>query len=90
MRRHMPRWLPQVLGYALSAACLWWVLRDYPMRRLVPEIRRLDWKWVGLAVAFDLSVYVCHAWRWSLLLRPVARVPFWTHGAGHLRRLVCQ
>ena len=73
----MPHWLPQVLGYALSAACLFWVLRDYPIRRLIPEIRMLDWKWVGLAVAFDLAVYVCHGWRWLLLLRPVARVPFW-------------
>ena len=82
----MPRWLPQVLGYALSAACLVWVLRDYPIRELLPQIRMLDWKWVGLAVAFDLSVYVCHAWRWLLLLRPVARVPF-----GDMRnQAVCQ
>ena len=73
----MPRWLPQVLGYALSAACLLWVLHNYPIRELLPQIRTLDWKWVGLAVAFDLSVYVCHGWRWSLLLRPVARVPLW-------------
>ena len=73
----MPRRLPQVLGYAISAACLIWVLHNYPIRELIPEIRALDWKWVALAVAFDLLVYVCHGWRWSLLLRPVAQLPLW-------------
>ena len=28
-------------------------------------------------MAFDLLVYVCHGWRWSLLLRPVAQLPLW-------------
>jgi uncharacterized protein (TIRG00374 family) len=73
----MPRWLPQVLGYTLSGACLVWVLHNYPIRELIPQIRALDWKWVALAVCFDLSVYVCHGWRWIALLRPVARLPLW-------------
>lgn len=73
----MPRRTPQVMGYAISVICLAWVLHNYPIRELIPEIRALDWKWVFLAVAFDLSVYVCHGWRWTLLLRPVARLPLW-------------
>jgi len=73
----MPRWLPQVLGYTLSAACLLWVLHNYPIRELIPQIRGLDWSWVALGIIFDLAVYVCHGWRWSLLLRPVARVSTW-------------
>src|SRR6185312_5121040 len=36
-----------------------------------------DWKWVVLGVAADLSVYVCHGWRWNTLLGPVVRLRFW-------------
>lgn len=77
VRRRTPRWVPQVLGYTISGVCLVWVLHNYPIKELIPEIRALDWKWVALAVAFDLSVYVCHGWRWVALLRPVARLPLW-------------
>jgi hypothetical protein len=71
-------WMLQVLGYALSAACLWWVLRGYKIREeLIPSIRQLDWKWVILAVGADLSVYVAHAWRWNTLLGPVIRLSLW-------------
>jgi len=73
----MPRWLPQVLGYTVSAACLVWVLHGYPISDLIPAIRSLDWRWVLLAVAFDLSVYLVHGWRWNTVLGPVVRLRFW-------------
>jgi len=73
----MPRWVPQVLGYALSVGCLAWVLYGYPISDLVPAIRSLDWKWVVLGVAADLAVYVAHAWRWNTLLSPVVRLRPW-------------
>jgi len=73
----MPWWLPQAVGYTLSAACLWWVLRGYPLSELIPSIRALDWRWVLLGVALDLSVYVAHGYRWNTLLGPVARLRLW-------------
>lgn len=77
-RRRIPRWLPQVAGYCLSAACLIYVLHGYPIgTELLPAIRELDWKWVVLAVLADLSVYVCHGWRWNTLLNPVVRLRLW-------------
>jgi uncharacterized protein (TIRG00374 family) len=76
-RRKIPAWLPQVLGYSISAACLVWVLRGYDLRQLASDFRTLDWKWVALAVVADLLVYVCHGWRWSTLLAPVSRLSFW-------------
>jgi len=75
-RRKIPHWVPQVLGYALSAGCLVWVFRTYSMADL-RQLGTLEWKWVALGVAFDLSVYLCHAWRWILLYRPVDRLPYW-------------
>jgi uncharacterized protein (TIRG00374 family) len=76
-RRKMPSWLPQVLGYGLSVGCLIWVLNGYPLGELIPTIRSLDWRWVMVGVATDLSVYVAHAGRWNTLLGPVARLRLW-------------
>jgi uncharacterized protein (TIRG00374 family) len=76
-RRKLPSWLPQVLGYILSAACLWWVLRGYDFHQLAADFRTLDWKWILVAVIADLTVYVCHGWRWNTLLAPVSRLGFW-------------
>jgi uncharacterized protein (TIRG00374 family) len=76
-RRKIPSWAPQVLGYCISAGCLAWVLHGYPLNDLIPTIRALDFRWVGLAVAADLCVYVVHAWRWNTLLAPVIRLRIW-------------
>src|ERR1035437_1316417 len=76
-RSRIPGWLPQTLGYSLSVGCLIWVLHGYPLNELGPTLRALDYRWVGLAVAADLAVYVVHGWRWTTLLVPVARVGFW-------------
>jgi uncharacterized protein (TIRG00374 family) len=73
----MPHWVPQLFAYALSAGCLVWVFHSYPIADFIPKLRQLEWKWMALGVGLDLSVYVCHAWRWVLLFRPVARLPFW-------------
>jgi uncharacterized protein (TIRG00374 family) len=73
----MPAWVPQALGYTLSAVCLIWVLRGYPFDELIPAIRSLDWRWVAIGIVADLAVYLCHAWRWNTLLSPVARLGYW-------------
>jgi glycosyltransferase 2 family protein len=76
-RRRIPSWLPQVLGYTVSAVCLIWVLHGYDFKELGNDFRTLDLKWVALAVVADLAVYVCHGWRWQTLLAPVSRLSFW-------------
>ncbi len=73
----MPSWLPQALGYTLSIACLAWVLHGYDLHEVEAAIKDLDWKWVTLCVVSDLAVYVCHGWRWDLVLRPIKRLPLW-------------
>jgi uncharacterized protein (TIRG00374 family) len=76
-RRKIPSWLPQVLGYGISVACVAWVLHGYPIGELKAAIADLDWKWIAIAVVSDLIVYVIHGWRWRTLLSPVARLGFW-------------
>lgn len=61
----------------VSFACLYWVLRGAELANLKEEIRTTDWTWVTVAIISDILVYFWHAWRWSLLLTPLAKVPFW-------------
>jgi len=75
--RAIPAWLPHAALYCLSAGCLVWVLHGYPLHDLVSAIATLDFRWVLLAVGFDLSVYVCHGWRWNTLLAPVVGLRLW-------------
>jgi uncharacterized protein (TIRG00374 family) len=77
-RSKIPSWAPQAAGFILSAAALAWVLHGYKIKEdLLPALRELDWKWIALAAALDLSVYLIHAWRWRALLEPVIRLSFW-------------
>lgn len=73
----MPSWLPQAAGYTLSIACLAWVLHGYDVHEIEAAVKDLDWGWVSLCVLFDLLVYVCHGWRWTIVLTPIRRLPLW-------------
>jgi uncharacterized protein (TIRG00374 family) len=75
--KKLPSWLPQAAGYTLSIACLAWVLHGYDLREIEAAVKDLDWPWVCLCVIFDLLVYVCHGWRWTIVLSPIQKVPLW-------------
>ncbi len=53
-----------------------WVLNGAGLQHIWGEVRHMHWAWVCGAVATDVCVYLLHAWRWRLLLRPIERVPF--------------
>src|SRR5262245_37516309 len=76
-RRKIPAWLLPALGYTLSAASLVWVLRGFNFRQTLAELPSLDWRYVLIAVIFDLSTYLSQGWRWNILLQPVGRPTFW-------------
>ena len=61
---------------ALSIGSLVWVLQDFEPEKLWGEIRAMHWAWVFAAILFDILVYFLQGWRWSLLLRPVANIPY--------------
>jgi uncharacterized protein (TIRG00374 family) len=65
------------LGYAAAVACLVWVFHGVDRDQFFEQLGKLDWRFVALAVAFDLSIYVCGGWRWSVMLKPIADVQFW-------------
>lgn len=70
------RWLIPAIGYLVSAVSLVWVFSHFPYRELEHRIRALDWPWVALAVALEITVYFADAWRWRELLEPVGRPSF--------------
>lgn len=54
-----------------------WSLRDFKLHTLITDLREMNWWWVALAIAADIAVYTCQAWRWRTLLRPIEPVSFW-------------
>jgi glycosyltransferase 2 family protein len=66
-----------VLTNVASLAILVWVLRDVKLDELWIETKQMDWAWVLAAAVTDILVYVIQGWRWSILLRPIADIPFW-------------
>jgi glycosyltransferase 2 family protein len=65
-----------VLIYLASLGCLVWTLRDARLGELKHELATMDWWWLGLAIAADISVYCWQAIRWRQVLRPVEQVTF--------------
>jgi uncharacterized protein (TIRG00374 family) len=61
---------------AVSLLCLGIVLKDFDLQALREDIRDVHWGWIAAAAFFDILVYFLQGWRWSLLLRPVAHVPY--------------
>jgi len=51
-----------------------WVFYDLHPREVLRHIVVRDWKWMFMALAVSIGTYVLQGYRWSLLLRPVARV----------------
>jgi len=60
----------------VSIACLGWTFKDFEPEKLGEELAAMNWGWVALAAIFDILIYVLQGWRWSLLLRPVADIPY--------------
>src|SRR5678815_446940 len=70
------RWIALVLINLASLVCLIWALRDVTFGDLKEDLATIDYAWVALAMAFELSVYLSQAVRWRLVLRPVASLSF--------------
>ncbi|MDQ2713200.1 MAG: flippase-like domain-containing protein, partial [Acidobacteriota bacterium] len=60
----------------LALICMGWVLNGAGLHQIWGEIQHMHWGWVSAAVVSDVCVYLLHAWRWKMLLRPIERIPF--------------
>ena len=73
----IPPWSVAALFYGISILSLVWVFHGVDLSEMWEKLRPAHWGWLVLAVFTDIAVYVYQGWRWSLLLRPVGRVPVW-------------
>jgi glycosyltransferase 2 family protein len=69
-----PRLIKSAIGYVVGAACLVWVFHDIRASEVLRYSANISWWLVALAILVDILSYVCQAWRWQLLLRPVGKI----------------
>jgi uncharacterized protein (TIRG00374 family) len=60
--------------YMVAGLCLVWVFHDTHPVKLARSLSTIKWRWVTLAIAFDILSYICQGLRWRLLLRPVGNL----------------
>ncbi|MCU1330192.1 MAG: hypothetical protein JWN34_5562 [Bryobacterales bacterium] len=71
--QRVPKWVIPTVGYTIGALSLFWVLFSFPYAQMGEHLRTLDWRWVGVAIALECTIYFVEAWRWMCLLRPVGK-----------------
>lgn len=74
--RKIRTWAILIVTNLISLLCLIWVLTGADLPRIWTEIGHMNWWWVLLALVSDVCVYLIHAARWKVLLRPIQRVPY--------------
>jgi uncharacterized membrane protein YbhN (UPF0104 family) len=70
------RWVVLILINLASLGCLVWSLHDVSWGDLKDDLATIDYGWVALAGAIEVSVYLTQAVRWRLVLRPVVSLSF--------------
>ena len=62
-----------VLGIAVSASLIWWVLRDVDPGALLAELRGVNGWLLAAAVAVATSGFLTRSLRWRVILHPIRR-----------------
>jgi hypothetical protein len=66
-----------VVGYGVGAAGLAWLFHGLPLDQFGQSVARVKWMMLVPCVLLSLAAYLCVAWEWQLLLRPVGPFRFW-------------
>ncbi|HEX4228089.1 MAG TPA: lysylphosphatidylglycerol synthase transmembrane domain-containing protein [Bryobacteraceae bacterium] len=75
-RKKVRSWAIFIVTNIFSLVCLTWVLSGAGLGDIWNEVQHMHWGWVIVAVGTDVMVYMLHALRWKLLLRPVEKVSY--------------
>jgi glycosyltransferase 2 family protein len=68
MKQPSARWLLTLATLVGSGVALHYALRDLHWSELRTLVAGLDWRWIALAVLFDVASYVLQGFRWRRLL----------------------
>jgi hypothetical protein len=58
-----------IVAFGIAAAALTAALRDLDWATFRVQLHELDWRWLGVAVAFDVASYAAQGVRWRCLLK---------------------
>ena len=67
-----------LVSLVVGGVFLYLAVRNVRIEELRAAFAQLDARWLVPAVALSLLIQVFRAWRWQLVLRPLAAVPFAT------------
>ncbi|HEV2328104.1 MAG TPA: lysylphosphatidylglycerol synthase transmembrane domain-containing protein [Verrucomicrobiae bacterium] len=62
-------------SYLVAGICLFWVFHDIHPRPLVAAMANIRWWLWVLCVGLQFLAYLCVAYEWQWLLRPIGRLP---------------
>jgi uncharacterized protein (TIRG00374 family) len=71
------KWRSLAAGLAVSALCLWLLLRSIDIGRVGQALAQAESSWLGIAVVFLAASVALRCWRWQLLFLPANRVSYW-------------
>lgn len=69
-------WTIIIVTNLISLICLAWALNGAGLEHIWGEARHMHWRWVLFALVSDVGIYLFHALRWQLLLKPVKHISF--------------
>ncbi len=68
------QWIEPKIKYIFLVGGLAYVFYHVHFGQLLHQLYHIHWKWVPLAIAVDISSYICQGLRWKWLLPPVAEM----------------
>lgn len=66
-----------IVTNVISIICLVWTLYGMRWGDLRRDVEHLDWRWVAAGAILDVLAFSLQAWRWILVLKPVAAISAW-------------
>jgi len=73
----MVKWRSLLAGGAVSAVCIWLLLRSVDLGKVGETLGRADPFWIGVTLVIIFTAVILRCWRWQLLFLPHNRISFW-------------
>ncbi len=67
--------LKQLVGIALAALFLWLAFRTTNFKELWQHMQNINMAWIAVVAALAVVSHLVRAWRWTIMLRPLAQKP---------------
>ncbi len=61
-------------GFVMAAVCLYWVFHGMDWRTLAGDLKAIDPAWALFGILLVVLSFVCHGFRWHLLLKPLGAI----------------